>query len=163
MADTKNQSNELEAKIEKALEENDLTTFARLIIQDKNLAEKYMDTVLIHEHFPSIMNGILTGIKSISDSNSESTNNVHKTIQKSCEDFSKIVSEHGDSMQQEERMKIYENIMNLNSQARDHDKENKKFLIKAGGVALGAVLLVGGLLVNKKIDADLVKKMWDEL
>lgn len=163
MVNKKDELVEIEEKVEKALEEHDLSTFSKLLVRDKQLAEKYMDTVLIHEHFPSIMNGILTGIKSISESNNESTNNVHKTIQKSCEDFSKIVNEHGESMQQEERMRIYENIMNLNSQARDHDKDNKKFLMKAGGVALGAVLLVGGLLVNKKIDTDLAKKLWDEL
>lgn len=151
MADKTNHTTQLADRVEKALEEKDFTTFSKLIVQDKQLAEKYMGTVLVHEHFPSIMNGILTGIKSISESNNQSTNNVHKTIQQSCEEFSKIVNEQGENMQQEERMKIYENIMNLNSQAREHDKDNKKFLMKAGGVALGAVLIVGGLLVNKKL------------
>ena len=154
---------ELQIKMEEALKKNDFKTFAELVVTDKSLAEKYMDSILINEHFPSILNGMLDSIKAVVNSNNESMNHAHKTIKQSCEDFSKIVSEHGDKMDKAEREKIYENIMALNEKALSIDQNNKSFLLKAGGFAVGALILAGGLLINKKLDNDLAKEVFKEI
>ena len=149
-------------KVKEALNRNDYKSFAELVVGDKELAQQYMETILINDHFPSIINGMLDSIRSIVNSNKESTNQVHETLKQSCEYFAKIVDEQGDKIDKEERQKIYENIMDLNQKAIDLDSKNKTFLLTVGGLAIAALGIAGGLLINKKLDNDLIKSLAKE-
>lgn len=150
------------SKVTEAFENNDFKSFAEFVVGDKELASEFMETVLISEHFPIIANGMLDTIKDLVNSNKESTNHVYENIKNSCDILGKIVDEQGDKMDKEERKEIIDKIMELNQKAIELDGKNKKFLFAFGALTLAALGITGGLLINKKLDNDLIKTLANE-